>query len=172
MTMTPRTVPLLLALALAVTLGACAKPAYYQPMKNEVGYGQQKLENDRYRVWFSGNSLTPRETVENYVLYRAAELTLADGFDYFVLARSDTDGDRQRSSGGTVSFGFGGFGWGSHGGYGIGVSTPPADRDPRYYGQLDVTLRKGKKPANDANAYDARALKDNLEPSIVRPPAD
>lgn len=168
--MTLRTARLLLALPFAVVLAACATPAYYQPMQDKVGYGEQKLEANRYRVWFSGNSLTPRETVENYVLYRAAELTLAESFDWFVIASRDTDGDRRDTRSGAVSFGFGGFGWGSHMGYGLGVATPPPDSDPRYYGQLDITLRKGKKPASDPYAYDARELKANLEPKIVRAP--
>lgn len=169
MSMTVRIPRLPTAFLAALLLAACATPAYYQPMHDEVGYGEQKLEANRYRVWFSGNSLTPRETVENYVLYRAAELTLAEGYDWFLLAARDTDGDRARQSGGSFGFGFGGWG-GSHIGYGVGVATPPPERDPRYYGQLDITLRKGKKPASDANAYDAHELKNNLEATIVRPP--
>ena len=63
--MTLRRARLLLASVIgAGLLAACATPAYYQPMHDEVGYGEQKLEANRYRVWFSGNSLTPRETVE------------------------------------------------------------------------------------------------------------
>ncbi len=42
----------------------------------EGGYTSAQLAPDRWQVTFSGNSLTSRETVEDYLLYRAAELTL------------------------------------------------------------------------------------------------
>jgi len=49
------------------------------------------IENDRARVTFGGNSLTERETVENYLLYRSAEIAVERGFDYFTLAERDTE---------------------------------------------------------------------------------
>src|SRR3546814_10899027 len=42
-------------------------------------------------VSFSGNSLTSRETVERYLLFRAAELTVQQGFDHFILVDRNTD---------------------------------------------------------------------------------
>ncbi len=51
------------------------------------GYSEQQLEPNRWRVTFSGNSLTDRRTVENYLLYRSAELTLSQGFDWFSTIR-------------------------------------------------------------------------------------
>ena len=59
-------------LVLGVVLAACAKPTPYKPADNGTGYTEQKLEANRYRVTFSGNSVTDRETVDNYLLYRAA----------------------------------------------------------------------------------------------------
>ena len=44
--------------------------------------------------------------------------------------------------------------------------------DPEYYGQADVAMMKGKKPAKEPSAFDAREIKTNLEPTIVRPTAD
>ena len=43
------------------------------------------------RITFRGNTLTDRETVETYLLYRAAELTLQNGYDYFIVATRDTE---------------------------------------------------------------------------------
>ena len=42
-----------------------------------------RLSDNRWRVTFTGNSVTPRETVENYLLLRAAEVTLAAGHQPF-----------------------------------------------------------------------------------------
>jgi hypothetical protein len=152
-----------------VALAGCATATPYQAMHDDYGYSEQKLENNRYRVWFAGNSKTPRETVENYVLYRAAELTLANGYDYFLMSARSTEGERDRSSG--IRFGIGGFSFGSHSGVSLGVGSGTSlGGKANYYGQADIALMKGKKPANDPTAFDAHELKANLEPSIVRGP--
>ena len=79
-------------LALAM-LSACATATPYQPniavqpgRPVPGGFSEQRIEPERYRVSFAGNSLTSRETVESYLLYRAAELTQAQGFDWFTIA--------------------------------------------------------------------------------------
>ena len=48
---------------------------------------EQQLAADRYIVRFHGNEFTSRERVETYLLYRAAELTLEQGFDGFTIVR-------------------------------------------------------------------------------------
>lgn len=164
----------LVLILMTAALAACAKPALYQPMHGEdVGYGEQQLETNRYRVWFAGNAATPRETVEDYVLYRCAELTLEKGYDYFVL--SDRTAEREHAGGGSgsgISLGIGGFRFGGRGGVSIGVGTgiPLGRGDAKYFGQADAVLMKGKKPAKDAAAFDAREIKANLEPGIIRQP--
>jgi len=64
--------------ALAAGLTACATPTPYQPnIRGQAasgGYSEVRIEPDRFRVNFAGNSLTSRETVEGYLLFRAAEL--------------------------------------------------------------------------------------------------
>src|ERR1700722_4754796 len=55
------------------------------------GYSDTKLEQDRWRVTFAGNSMTSRETVETYLLYRAAELTVSQGYDWFETVERQTD---------------------------------------------------------------------------------
>lgn len=156
---------------LACVVAGCATATPYQPKQNGAGYANQQLESNRYRISFDGNSATPRETVENYVLYRAAELTLDQGYDFFVLSSTSTEREPERSSG--ITFGFGGFGFGSRGGVGIGVGTGNDSRYREYQGQADAVLMRGKKPADNPAAYDAREVKANLEPAIVRPsPSD
>jgi len=161
----------LAASLLVLALAACATATPYAPVDGRFGYGEQKLESNRYRVWFAGNSATKRETVENYVLYRAAELTLDGGYDYFVLSERTTDDDT-RQHGHGVSFGFGGFRFGHRSGIGIGIGTGTGRHDPEFYGQADIVLMKGRKPANNPAAFDAREIKANLEPTIVRPTPD
>ncbi len=49
------------------------------------------MEPGVYRVSFEGNGYSNRATVESYLLYRAAELTVRDGYDWFVLQNRDSD---------------------------------------------------------------------------------
>src|ERR1700753_1116092 len=84
----------LAALALG-GLSACETATPYQPLNPSAasagGFSETKVETDRWRVSFAGNSMTSRETVETYLLYRAAELTVARGFDWFQMAQRNTD---------------------------------------------------------------------------------
>ncbi len=80
--------------ASALVLTACATATPYQPSANtnmRNGFSEVKIENDRVKVTFDGNSLTDRQTVETYLLYRAAELTKSAGYDYFILTDRATD---------------------------------------------------------------------------------
>lgn len=157
----PRLISTLLG---AFVLAGCATATPYQPRQNGFGYTDQKLESNRHRVSFAGNSSTPKETVENYVLYRVAELTLADGYDYFVLSSTSTE--REPDTTGGVVFGIGGFGFGRRSGIGVGTTTN--SRTKEYQGQADAMLMRGTKPADNPAAYDALEVKANLESRIVR----
>ncbi|MDJ0921986.1 MAG: hypothetical protein QNI84_12735 [Henriciella sp.] len=77
-------------------LAACATSTPYQAADGgKRGYTNQQIESDRWRVTFNGNSLTDRETVETYLLYRAAELTDQEGYDYFRVVQRETDAERR-----------------------------------------------------------------------------
>ena len=84
--------------ALATTtlmVAGCATETRYRPATgqgfNRQGYSERMIEPGRFLVSFAGNSVTSRDTVERYLFYRAAELTLQQGFDYFVMADRDTN---------------------------------------------------------------------------------
>jgi len=84
--------------ASAAVLAACATTTPYQPASKPGGFdgfSQTMIENDRARVTFGGNSLTERETVENYLLYRAAEMAVERGFDHFTLAERETEQNKR-----------------------------------------------------------------------------
>lgn len=158
-------------LALAL-LAACATTTPYQPSKKDDGFGyrDQRIEADRYHVSFTGSTATSRETVENYLLYHAAELTLANGSDYFIMTNSATSA--RGNSGGGLSLGLGGFGFGSHTGLGVGVGTSTGTgggEKVEYTAQAEIVIGKGPKPADNPKAFDARAVKQNLDALIQRP---
>ncbi|MDB2437936.1 hypothetical protein N9W89_04425 [Hellea sp.] len=118
----------LLMAASALILASCATSTPYQPASElgaYDGFSQTMIENDRARVTFAGNSVTERETVENYLLYRAAEIATERGFEYFTLVERDTEKNtRLRSTGSSLYdpyFGYSfyrpRFGWSSGFGY-------------------------------------------------------
>ncbi len=158
-------------LALLVVVGfvtACASPTPYQAGSgDDPGYRDLKIQENRYRVAFKGNSVTPRETVEIYLLYRAAELTTALGMDYFIVQDQDTDKKTDYTV--SPSGWSGGFGYGGRRRFaGIGYTTPVSESS-QYEAITFITPRKGKMPEDNPAAYDAREVLKNLEPKIVRP---
>lgn len=78
-----------IAAASLIMTGCAYSSTPYQPISsaNRVsgGYSDIRISEDRFRVSFAGNTLTSREKVESYLLFRAAELTLEQGRDWFAI---------------------------------------------------------------------------------------
>ncbi len=62
---------------------SCSTP--YQPKGMLGGYSEEKILDDLYRVEFEGNQHSKPHKIQNYLLYRCAELTQEMGFDYFAI---------------------------------------------------------------------------------------
>jgi hypothetical protein len=182
------------ALALSATLAACATATPYQPnVRGQAvsgGFTDVRLTDDRYRVTFSGNSLTNRDTVERYMLYRAAELTLTSGYDWFELDERRTDRDRQTyiepdllssSRFGPWGYGYWQPQWRYYGRpYGWRTWDPfwgrPFFSDTydvrtveKFEASAEIILHRGPAPTGASRAFDARQVQANLEPTIIRP---
>ncbi len=169
----------LLAVSIAAAslgLAACESgPTPYQAStKWEGGYSESKIEETRYRISFKGNSLTERERVETYMLYRAAELTLQQGYDYFTIVSRDTDKDRRiRSSPGYVDTRLSYMYYVPR--HGWVAAWEPYWATPSHYEEItryeataEIVLGKGQK-GSDPNAFDARDVSKNLAGQIQRP---
>lgn len=189
-----RSRPVLAAtLALAAGLSACATATPYQPnlpgQAVSGGYSEQRLEADRFRVSFRGNSLTARETVEGYLLFRAAELTLGEGYDWFTVvdratdrqARTYVEPDPFYRPWYGPAYGYWRPSWRYYGA-GFGWRTwDPFWGDPfwgdrvdirtveRFEATAEIVMGRGPKPAGDPRAFDARQVTANLGPGIQRP---
>jgi hypothetical protein len=172
---------LLLAVA-AGLLTACATATPYQPgatgAPGAYGFTEQQIESNRTRITFRGNTLTDRETVETYLLYRAAEITVQGGYDYFIVANRDTEEHSRLQSTGPRNprFGFDYWyfsprrGWSPW--YDPFWSEPSSYREvTRYEAVAEIAMFRGQKPASDPNAFDAREVQQNLQGRITRPPA-
>jgi hypothetical protein len=180
--MRPLLKPALLAVAAALALSACATATPYAPAGpgSRYGYSEQRVDADRYRVTFAGNSVTSREQVEMALLLRAAEITSQNGYDWFATVNRATDRDVrvQRAFDPFYYDRYGPF-WGPEWRYyRRGLWSPwgdPFGRDfdvreiDRYEASAEIVMGRGAKPVGDPNAFDAREVVANLSGRVTRP---
>ena len=143
-----------------LALAACATaPTRYVPAASatDMGYREQRLEQERYRVSFRANSDLKGPQVEDMALRRAAELTLQNGYQWFQVVSRDTDlaGGSYTPSGPTVGIGGSTGSYGSGLGVGLGFNFGSDNR--QYQSTLEVLMGRGTKPA-EPNAYDAQQV--------------
>jgi hypothetical protein len=194
--MTKISAALATALVLSAGLSACVSPTPYQPAVkggfNAGGYSENRIEPNRWRVNFAGNTMTKRETVEGYLLFRAAELTLQNGYDWFSIADRQTDAksrtyvepDPLYHPWYGPGFGYWRPSWRFRGrGFAGWRTWDPWFGDPFFGDRYDVqtiqsfeasaeiVTHKGAKPADDPRAFDAHAVVENLKPRIQYPAA-
>ena len=173
--MTKRTLwPQIAGMAAALVLGACATATPYQPKTsgpNGFGFSETKIEPGKYRVNFRGNASTDRATVENYILLRAAELSLQDGLGHFIIIEEDEAGTSNfNTTGFNNNFGFGG-GFRNRGfGGGIGGTTSSRTRERRIF-DIGVLVQgfPGIKAEDNYQAFNAEDVVQNLRPVALRP---
>ncbi len=74
-------------LAALLTLGACASTPKYVAADSAEDYGHysRQIAENRYRVNFNGERRANLQDTRDYALLRAAELTLAEGYDWFQI---------------------------------------------------------------------------------------
>lgn len=188
-----RTRAALAACALAAAaLAGCTTATPYQPdvagQRVSGGYSEQRLGEGRYYVNFAGNTLTSRDRVEGYLLYRAAELTVRDGYDTFVIVDRLTERDVQTYvrpdpfydpwygrdyrywrphwryyRGGAWEVWhpeWGGAFWGD---------SADLQTIERFEAHAEILMRRGPITAGDERAFDARRVMADLGPMIERP---
>ncbi|MFW5660189.1 MAG: CC0125/CC1285 family lipoprotein [Oceanicaulis sp.] len=156
----------LIASTAALALAACAPtPTTYGPagsVSSGVGYDELRIEDDRWRVTFTGGPGASRNAVERLALRRAAELTLANGYDWFTVVerRYEQEGENRSPVrvGGSVgtSIGSGGY---RGSGVGLGISLSPG-QERRSIVTLEIIAGSGPQPDG---AYEAAYL---TEPAI------
>ena len=169
------------AIVLATLLvAACSTPPTpFQPGKplNTYGYSQEQIDLDTWRISFSGNSATDRGTVEDYMLYRAAEITVDTGNDGFVILQDSVEKDTAYR--GTTSypyspFFYGGFAYGGYrrpyyGGFGAGYGYTNLTPINSYTAYARIRVFSDVAPEGVGQAYDANAILRVLGRKIIRP---
>jgi hypothetical protein len=175
-------------------LASCATGPEYRPRApgERIGYTDLQLSPTRYRVTFSGSSASKREDVENALLRRAAEVTLAAGYTHFVFDARDTEARtyyRETFSSfdpiyGYPYFGpgrafywpyyapysaFGPYGYGyGFGGYGFGGGLRPVTS---YSAYSEIVMLNTEQTSGNPDALDAHFLLQRLTPPAPPPTA-
>lgn len=147
----------------ALALTACASLAPYGAQRGSggQGYSEQRIETNRYRVTYNGVGAAGR--VADWALVRAADLTTEQGYDWFEVTQSWTDG-RPGGAGGaggvrpslSVGGGTSRYGGYSASGVGVGLGLNFSGPEPTST-TLEVVMGRGAKP-DSPYAYDARSI--------------
>lgn len=179
------------AMALVMT-GCASRSTPYQPLssgsKISGGYSDERIGEDRFRVKFAGNTLTSREKVESYLLFRAAELTLEQGMDWFAIEDRvvEHEVERQVSRDPFYDPWFGSYyrywqpswryygprGWRSwYPYYGHTFWTDHVDvrQVERFEAMADIRLGSGEMPGDTMRAFNAREVIERIRPRVEYP---
>lgn len=180
-------------------VAGCATETTFRPATGHgferQGYSERQIEPGRFLVSFAGNSVTSRDTVERYLFFRAAQLTLEQGYDYYVMADRDTKLQSRTYAtpgiGGPWGYGGfggywgpswnfygrgygwrrfgGGFGYGGFGGFGGFGDDFDVQTIDRFQANAEIVMRHGPIPQGDIRAFDAHKVVETVGPSVVLP---
>ena len=149
--------------AVSLVLSACATaPTLYQASigPRAVGYSEYRIEPGRYRITFQGGPGAPAQQVADYALLRAADLAVAEGYDWFQVADRFSEG--RPDTGPRIGVGLGGGDFGRRSGVSLGVGTSfNLGGGPAIASTIEVVMGRGERPRG-ADSYDARALRRTL----------
>jgi len=147
-----------------LSLAGCQTGPAYAPQTspNSSGYADKQLATNRYRVSFHGNSATSREQVEDYLMRRAAEVTLQAGYPWFVFDQRDTKTKTRYYTDFTGWPGWGGYGWYWHSwDFGMPSESYPITNFTAY---AEIVLLKDDQAAKEPRALKAQDVLDHLGP--------
>jgi hypothetical protein len=116
-----------LVLSAICLLTACSTA--YQPDGLTGGYSERRLDVSTAQVSFRGNRFNTPDSLHSYLLRRCADVTLQDGYNYFVLEGAERP-----------------------------INLNGAKVDDPYTVTTTIEMFKGIKPATDVHAYDAVAV--------------
>ncbi|WP_404409492.1 hypothetical protein LG272_02715 [Pseudidiomarina marina] len=88
---------MLFTLASLVLVGCSSQPDYRKAEGSGYGYQETKISDTQYRVSFKARGSDKTKAMD-YALLRAAEVTLENGYDWFVVTHRETLIDRERVS--------------------------------------------------------------------------
>lgn len=156
-------------------IAGCAGPTSYHPRLEGTGYSDYQVAEDHYQVSYTANSLTSRNKIAQYLLYRAAQIALESSREYFVvLGQDDQDlglPDYARSSETYRHHDFEHHHlWFADEGVSTEeFSTPTLKPWARYTTTIDIMLYSAEELPVEGKVYKAREVIDVLGNTVVHP---
>lgn len=156
-----------ISLAACLALAACSTPTVYGPRAgpSASGFAEMRIETDRYRVSYQGGNGAGPDQVADYALLRAAEIAVAQGYDWFRVVEQFTQG--VGGGGPQLSVGGGSASFGGRSAVGLGLGTSfDLSGGPKLTRNLEIKLGKGARPGD---AYDAADVIRTIGPRTPGP---
>jgi len=161
------------ALVLLAIVAGCANPAPFAPRGagQQTGYTDRQLDANRWRITFTGNSVTPREQVEDDLLLRAAQVTLAAGYGHFLFDTRDTQARTRVTAFPDYTPGPWGRGWYFRPRWGYGALGPDVDivTTTSFQAYAEIVTLSDEQATHEPRAVDAHSVIQNLTPPAPPP---
>ena len=151
------------ALAALCLLASCQTP--YQESGFTGGVTASPITNDTYRISARGNGYTAANTIQDYVLLKAAETTLAKGGTHFIVMTS-ADASRQEFGQTPGMMQTNVIGKTAYTTYTPGVTYDIVKPGQDTIIQI-LTISEGVTPP--MGAFPAQQVYDNINPRVMRP---
>lgn len=155
------------AVVSAILIAGCATP--YGKSGLTGGYTDTQIDSNTFTVSVDTNGFTSQQTTSLHALYRAAELTIERGYDYFVIVGQGANATQTAVSiPGTSTSNTTIHGTGQSAYARTTTTYAPATIVPMVFPNATVTVKafKGQKPEGDPNAYDAKEVMKYIGPQI------
>lgn len=162
--------------ATLLLLVSCAPPGPtgYRPLTGKFGYTVDRVDESTWRVVYYANPETPGARVEEFALYRAAQLAREQGKSQFAVMEKDFGREEERRSireAPPPGFEQGGSGYGvnttiSRTPDNIGLGSD--DVSVRLRAELVVRPYEGAPPADAMRLYATERTLDSLAPVVER----
>lgn len=164
---------LLISAGAALALTACATgPSAYGPSNgSSMGFENTQIEKDRFRISYTGRT---ESEARDYVLLRAAEIALNEGYSHFRVLGGNTSsngGSSPVSSRIGIGIGSGGYGWGRRSGtrtnvnVGIGIhDVARALEGSKVTESIEVVLKRSG--SDDPSVYNAQSVSESIRPEV------
>ena len=157
----------LAVVCIALALSACATP--YGKYGLLGGFTDARIDDNTFSISVDTNGFTSQQTTSMQALYRAAELTVENGFDYFFIASGANNSTSMAmampgsSTSNTTINAYGSTAYAR-----TTTTSTPTTVMPVVFPNSTLIIKsyKGAKPEGTTNAYDARAVIKYLGPQI------
>jgi hypothetical protein len=119
-----------------------------------TGYSETQIQKDVFQVSYKCNAATTYDVMKGLLAYRCAEITLQNGYDYFIVIEEKD----------ITTEDFWGMAPGGKRRYDASLQTVNAPG-----ATVLIKLKHGKKPEEDMKAFDSREILEHVGPKIKQP---